>query len=99
MTVSFAGRLAFFTVDDAQIVLLGRETIFRNGERVGWLTSGGFGYTVNRPIGLGYVSGEPGVDRGYLLDGAYQLEVAGDLVPCQIHLSPLYDPKMTRVRS
>ena len=30
-------------------VLLGRETIYRDGERVGWLTSGGFGYT-DRPL-------------------------------------------------
>jgi len=37
--------LACFTVDDPKIVLLGRETIYRNGVRVGWLTSGGFGYT------------------------------------------------------
>ena len=38
--------LAGFSVDPS-IVLLGRETIFRNGERVGWLTSGG------SPLGCG----------------------------------------------
>src|SRR3546814_8520622 len=32
-------RLACFTVDDPDLVLLGRETIYRDGERVGWLTS------------------------------------------------------------
>ena len=41
-------RLAGFTVDDPEVVLLGRETIFRDGERVGWLTSGGFGYTLGK---------------------------------------------------
>ena len=34
-------RLAGFTIDDPNIILQGRETIYRNGERVGWLTSGG----------------------------------------------------------
>src|SRR4051794_32827251 len=35
-------RLAAFTVDDADVVLLGRETILRNGEPVGYVTSGGY---------------------------------------------------------
>ena len=38
-----------------------RETIFRDGVRVGWLTSAGFGYTVGRSIGLGYVRNPAGV--------------------------------------
>ena len=44
-------RLACFTVDNAEVVLVGRETILRNGEPVGYLTSGGHGYTVGKPIG------------------------------------------------
>ncbi|MEI6099376.1 MAG: FAD-dependent oxidoreductase, partial [Alphaproteobacteria bacterium] len=48
-------RLATFVVDDPAVVLLGRETIYRDGVRVGWLSSGGFGHTVGKPIGLGYV--------------------------------------------
>ena len=55
-------RLAGFTVDDPEVVLLGRETIYRDGERVGWLTSGGFGYTVGKAIGYGYVRNAAGVD-------------------------------------
>ena len=35
--------LAGFTVDDPDVVLLGRETIFRNGKRVGWLVVGRLG--------------------------------------------------------
>ena len=38
--------LAGFTVADPEVVLLGRETIYRDGKRVGWLSSGGWGYTV-----------------------------------------------------
>ena len=41
-------------------MLLGRETILRNGEPVGYLTSGGYGYTVDSPIGLGYVRNADG---------------------------------------
>jgi 4-methylaminobutanoate oxidase (formaldehyde-forming) len=91
-------RLAGFTVEDPEVTLLGRETIFRDGNRVGWLTSGGWGYTVQRNIGYGYVRDAGGIDESTLLAGTYQLEVATERVPCQIHLAPLYDPKMAKVK-
>ncbi|MBS1270735.1 MAG: 4-methylaminobutanoate oxidase (formaldehyde-forming) [Gammaproteobacteria bacterium] len=92
-------RLACFTVDDPEVVLLGGETIHRDGQRSGWLTSGGFGYTVNRPVGYGYVRNDEGVDRTFLLAGRYELEVANERVPCHIHLEPLYDPRMERIKA
>ena len=36
-------------------LLLGRETLYRNGRRVGWLASGGWGYTRRPDLGYGYV--------------------------------------------
>jgi 4-methylaminobutanoate oxidase (formaldehyde-forming) len=91
--------LATFTVDDPSVVLLGRETIYRNGERAGWLTSGGFGYTIGKPIGMGYVRGERAIDRAFVRGGRYELEVAGERLPCAVHLRALHDPEMRRVRS
>ena len=92
--------LAGFTVDDPDVVLLGRETIYRNGERVGWLSSAGWGYTVKRNIGLGYVrDAESGVDAEYVMAGEYELEVATERVPAEIFLKPLYDPQMKRVKA
>jgi glycine cleavage system aminomethyltransferase T/glycine/D-amino acid oxidase-like deaminating enzyme len=91
--------LAGFTADPS-IVLLGRETIYRDGKRVGWLSSGGYGYTVGRSIGYGYVRDpENGVDRDKLLFGRYELEVATMRVPAEIFLDPLYDPTMSRVKN
>jgi 4-methylaminobutanoate oxidase (formaldehyde-forming) len=91
--------LAGFTADPS-VVLLGRETIYRDGKRVGWLSSGGYGYTVGRSIGYGYVRDpENGVDRDKLLSGRYELEVATMRVPAEIFLDPLYDPTMSRVKN
>ena len=56
-------QLACFTIDDPEVILLGRETIYRDGARVGWLSSGGFGHTLQKPIGIGYVRNEAGVER------------------------------------
>ena len=83
---------------DGDTVLIGRETIYRNNERVGWLSSGGFGHSIGKSIGMGYVRNAEGVNRDYLLSGEYSLEVASDRVPCQLHLAPLYDPTMTKVK-
>ena len=91
-------RLACFTINDPDVVLLGRETIYRNGEVVGWLTSGGWGYTVNKNIGYGYVRNPEGVDSEYFISGTYELEVATVRHSCKLQLGPLYDPKMERVR-
>ncbi|MEO6301102.1 MAG: FAD-dependent oxidoreductase [Paracoccaceae bacterium] len=90
-------RLATFWVDDPSVILLGRETIYRDGERVGWLSSGGFGYTLDRPIGMGYIR-RPGVDEAWLKAGNWELEVASERVPAKATLEALYDPKGARVR-
>ncbi len=92
-------RLCGFTVDDPGLVLLGRETIYRDDQRVGWLTSGGFGYTIGKAIGYGYVRNPAGVDFDFLKSGRYELEVATARVPATLHLGALYDPDMVRVKS
>jgi sarcosine dehydrogenase len=91
-------RLAGFTVDDPSVNLLGRETIYRNGERVGWLSSGGFGHTVGKPIGYGFIRRD-GVDEAFMTSGSYELEVASERVPARLHLGALYDPTHARVKA
>jgi len=91
-------KLVCFTLDDVDTVLLGRETILRNGEFAGYLTSGGFGYTVGKPIGYGYVRNADGVSDEYVLEGNYELVVAQAKVPAKVHLGPLYDPEGLRIR-
>jgi 4-methylaminobutanoate oxidase (formaldehyde-forming) len=92
-------RLACFIPEDADAVLLGRETIYRDGKRVGWLSSGGFGYTLGKPIGYGYVRNPDGVTEDFVLSGTYELDVARERIPCKVSLSPLYDPDMARIKA
>ena len=79
-------------------VLLGRETILRNGVPVGWLTSGGFGHSVGRALGYGYVRNADGVDAAYVMDGRYELEIASARVPAQVSMVPFHDPKGVALR-
>ncbi len=97
-TTGVKKMLAGFTVEDPSIVLLGRETIYRNGERVGWLTGGGYGHTLGMSIGYGYIRNPEGVTADYVLSGTYELEVATYRVPCNVSLKPLFDPAMSRIK-
>jgi 4-methylaminobutanoate oxidase (formaldehyde-forming) len=90
--------LVGFAVDDPAVTLLGRETIYRDGRRVGWLASGGWGYTVGRGFGYGYVRDEAGVSADDVLAGDYELEVGAERVPAEPFLRPPYDPESARVR-
>ncbi|MEL6962424.1 MAG: FAD-dependent oxidoreductase, partial [Pseudomonadota bacterium] len=90
-------RLATFTADP-DVILYGRETIYRNGQRCGWLSSGGFGHWIGQSIGLGYVRNPSGVTLDYVLSGRYELEVASHRVPAEVTLDPLYDAKMAKIR-
>jgi len=80
------------------VFLHGRETLYRDGARVGWLASGGYGHTIGRAIGYGYVRHAAGIDAAYLNSGQWELEVARVRVPCRVHWKPLYDPAGARVR-
>ena len=91
-------RLTCFTMNDPEVVLLGRETIYRDGVPVGWLSSGGYGYTVEKAIGYGYVRHADPIDAAWLRAGRYELEVATVRVPATLHHEPLYDPSARRIR-
>jgi len=82
-------RLVCITPEDKTVILHGRETLYRNGERVGWLSSAGYGHFLQTPIGFAYVRNAAGVSNRYLSEGSYQLEVAGELFACTVSLRPL----------
>jgi sarcosine dehydrogenase len=83
-------RFAGFVIDDPDAVLVGRETILRNGEPVGYLTSGGYGYTIGKSVGYGYVRNPDGVSDAFLDDGDYELVIAIDRVPAKIGLKTVH---------
>ena len=91
--------LMTFTVEDPAAVLVGRETILRDGQAVGYLTSGGYGYSIGKSIGLGYVRHELGVTEPWLTAGRYALVIAGAETPATLSLKPLVDPEGARIKA
>jgi len=92
-------RLVIFTLEDPAPLLYHDEPIWRDGVLVGRITSGAYGHTVGRAIGLGYVAHPDGVTDGFVESGRWELEIACERQRARAQLSPPYDPKSLRVRS
>ncbi len=90
-------RMAFFVLQDPAAVLWGNEPIWRNGEVVGYTSSGAYAYTLGGAIGAGYVKNPAGVDQAFLLSGQYEIETNGQRVPAKIYLRSPYDAKREKI--
>jgi len=92
-------RLVQFLLEDPEPLLYGSEPIYRDGELVGNLNSGGYGHTLGGAMGLGNVENDAGVTADFVKSGSYEIEVANARYPARASLRPMYDPKGERVRS
>jgi len=92
-------RLVQFLLEDPEPLLYGGEPIYRDGELVGYLRSGGYGHTLGGAVGLGSVENEQDVTVDFVKSGTYEIKVAGVRYPARASLRPMYDPKGIRVRS
>jgi glycine cleavage system T protein len=90
-------RMVQFKLTNPEPLLFHNEPILRDGEVVGYLTSGNYGHTLGAAMGLGYVPC-PGQSRDDVLASTYAIEVAGEIVPAEASLSPMLDPKSERVK-
>jgi 4-methylaminobutanoate oxidase (formaldehyde-forming) len=91
-------RLLMFTLGDPERLLLGDEPIYRDGVLVGRITSGAYGHTLGRSVGMGYVTHADGVDAAFIRAGRWELEIAMERLAATAHCEPPYDPKSARVR-
>jgi len=92
-------RMVVLTMNDPAPLLFGEEPIYRNGALVGHVTSGAYGHTLGRSVGLGYIEENDGVTPSFLASGRYEIEVAAKHFEATLHLRPPYDPAGVRVRA
>jgi 4-methylaminobutanoate oxidase (formaldehyde-forming) len=86
-------RLRAITLEDPRAVALGNEPVRVGGETVGRVTSGGYGYTVERSIAYAYLPAAHGEGT------AVEIDVFGKWVRGEIVREPLFDPESARVRA
>lgn len=92
-------RLCTFSTEDPDVVLYGKETIYRDGKQVGYLASAGYGHTLGFPLGMGYVSNPDGAPLEWIADGTYELGLANTRVAAQVYTSMIYDSLNERVNA
>jgi len=90
-------RMVQFRLTDPEPLLYHNEPILRNGELVGFLTSGAYGHALGGAMGLGYVpcTGETPAD---LLASTFEIDVMGTKFHAEASLKPMYDPASQRVK-
>ncbi|MBM7066801.1 FAD-dependent oxidoreductase [Actibacterium sp. 188UL27-1] len=90
-------RLIQFRLKDPEPLLYHHEPILRDGETVGYLTSGAYGHALGGAMGMGYVPC-PGEKPADILASTFEIDVAGTRVMAEASLKPMYDPKSERVK-
>ena len=91
-------RLVQFQLKDPEPLLDHNEPILRDGEIVGYLSSGAYGHHLGAAIGMGYVPCA-GEKADQLLGSSFEIDVCGTRVAARASLKPLYDPTSERVRA
>ena len=86
-------RLRPLLLEDADAIALGGEPVRVNDKIAGRVTSGGYGYSIDRSIAYAYLP--PACTPG----NAVEVQVFGRWVPATVATEPLYDPAGERIRS
>jgi dimethylglycine dehydrogenase len=86
-------KIATFAIDVADSDAYSGEPVYCNRERVGYVTSGGYGYRVEKSLALGYI--DPAAHRA---GQAFEIEIVGERYPAIMLDGPAYDPTGARSR-
>ena len=87
-------KLCCLTLADSNIITFGSEPIRHKDEVVGWVTSGGYGYSINKSIAYGYLPielAQPGT--------ALTVECFGVQIQVEVQKEPLFDPKGEKIKA
>jgi 4-methylaminobutanoate oxidase (formaldehyde-forming) len=85
-------RTVYVDLDDPEPVFVHDETVFADGVAVGRMTSGAYGHTLGRAVGIA------ALDPSASLEAAFTVECKGVLVPATVSRRPFYDPRGERLR-
>ena len=86
-------HLVTLVVDAHDADVWGDEPIWKDGEIVGFVTSGGYAHFAEQSVAIGFVP------TSMIQDGAqFQVEILGELRPARLISEPLFDPKGERMR-
>jgi 4-methylaminobutanoate oxidase (formaldehyde-forming) len=90
-------QLVIFVLEDSGPMLWGSEPIYRDGQPVGYTTSGSYGHTVGGAVAMGYVNNSAGVNSEFIKSGRFEINVSGERFSALAYLRSPYDPERIRI--
>jgi len=91
-------KLVMFSIEDPAPLVYHDEPIYRNGELASENTHGAYSHVLGCSIGMCWLKHPEAIDDAWIIDGKYEINVAGKMFPIKIHLEPVYDPKSEKVK-
>jgi len=86
-------RLVTFIVDALDADVVADEPIWKDGQVVGYVTSGGYAHFSEKSVAFGFVPIE------MIAEGAtFEIEILGEMRPANLYSEPLFDPQAKRMR-
>ena len=86
-------KLVTLTIESEEIDVSNDEAILKNGEPIGYVSSGGYAHYVKKSVALGYVPTEHSKSGTKV-----QVEILGEMYNAEVQDKPLYDPDGARMR-
>ena len=87
-------KLVTMVLETDDIDVSNDEAILKDGECIGYVTSGGYAHHVEKSMALGYVPSDLAADGTEL-----QVEIMGSFYPARVTARPLFDPEGLKMRS
>jgi dimethylglycine dehydrogenase len=87
-------RLVAFAVEATDADAIGDEPIWHDGNVVGWVTSGAYGYSVQRSLALGYIPAALAA-----ANSGFEIEIIGERCKAERLATPAFDPSGSRMRA
>lgn len=85
-------RITPLTLDDSTDIMLSGRPVLKDGERIGYVQAGGYGYSIGNSIAYTYVPSD------YAKAGtSVQIQCEGELYDATVRDEPLFDPGREKI--
>jgi heterotetrameric sarcosine oxidase gamma subunit len=93
-------KLVSFVLESPDPMLWGGELVLRGGAAAGQVISAAWGESLGACVGLAYVWDPDGnrIDRDWVKEGTYEVDVNGSREPASVSLRPLFDPDGEKIK-
>mgnify|MGYP003876532899 CR=1 FL=1 len=75
------------------------EVVLRDGEVVGDIRAASYGHTLGGAVGLSMVEADVPINKKYLNEGTWEVDVAGTRYPAEVSIRPMYDPTNEKIKA